>query len=60
MSAAGLKGNVYSAPMTGTTPWKEVSIEAKMPPGADKLDVGVTLLDGGTGWADDVKVSVID
>ena len=60
MSGRGLKGNVYSTPMTGTTPWKDVSIEAKVPTGADKLSVGATLLDGGTGWFDDVKISVVD
>jgi hypothetical protein len=60
MSARGLPGNVYSAPMTGTTPWKEVSVEAKMPVGVTQLNLGATLLDAGTGWFDDVKVSVID
>jgi len=60
MSGRGLKGNIYSTPVTGSTPWKDVSIEAKMPADADKLNIGVTLLDGGTGWIDDVKVSVVD
>ncbi len=60
MSARGLDGNVYSAPMTGTTAWKDVSIEAKMPVGITQLNLGATLLDAGTGWFDDVKVSVVD
>jgi hypothetical protein len=60
MSGRGLHGNVYSAPMNGTTPWKDVSIEAKMPVGIDRLDLGATLLDEGTGWIDDVRVSVVD
>ena len=60
MSARGLDGNVYSTPMTGTTPWKDVSIEAKMPVGITQLNLGATLLDAGTGWFDDVKVSVVE
>jgi hypothetical protein len=60
MSARGLHGNVYSEPMTGTTPWKEVRIEAKMPPGVDQLNLGATLLDAGTGWVDDVQVHIVD
>ena len=46
MSARGLPANVYSAPMTGTTAWKDVSIEAKMPVGGTELNLGATLLDG--------------
>jgi hypothetical protein len=60
MSARGLHNNVYSTPMTGSTPWKDVSIEAKIPAAAEKLTLGATLLDEGTGWFDDVKVSVVD
>ena len=60
MSARGLDGNVYSAPMTGTTGWKDVSIEAKMPVGITQLNLGATLLDAGTGWFDDVKVGIVE
>ena len=60
MSAQGLHGNVYSDPMTGTTPWKEVTIQTKIPPGLNQLNIGVILLDEGTGWIDDVRVSVVD
>jgi hypothetical protein len=60
MSARGLPANVYSTPMTGTTAWKQVSIEAKMPVGVTQLNLGASLLDAGTGWFDDVKVSVVD
>jgi hypothetical protein len=60
MSARGLHGNVYSAPMTGTTAWKDVTIETKILPGVDQLNLGATLLDAGTGWVDDVQVRIVD
>jgi hypothetical protein len=60
MSARGLHGNVYSAPMTGTTGWKDVSIQTKILPGVDQLNLGATLLDAGTGWFDDVQVRIVD
>jgi hypothetical protein len=60
LSARGQHENVYSEAMTGTTPWKEVTVEVKITPEVDQLTVGAILLDGGTGWVDDVRVYIVD
>jgi hypothetical protein len=49
----------YSTPMTGTTDWQHVTVRAKIKPGAKSLRIGVTLLDAGTGWLDDVRLTAI-
>ena len=49
----------YSAPMTGTTDWQHVTVRAKIKPGTTSMRIGVTLLDTGTGWLDDVRLTVI-
>jgi hypothetical protein len=60
MAARGQRTVVYSDAVTGTTPWKDVSVEVKITPEVDQLLVGATLLDAGTGWIDDVQVHVVD
>ena len=60
LSAHSLRTNIYGPPLTGTTPWKEVSAEVKIAPGVDLITFGASLRDGGTGWLDDVHVYVID
>ena len=48
-----------SEPMTGTTPWRRVTLEKQIPTGTEMLVVGAMLLDSGTGWVDDVELSVL-
>ncbi len=60
MSARGQRTVVYSDPLIGTTPWKDVAIDLKITPEVDQLIVGASLLDAGTGWLDDVQVHVVD
>jgi len=49
----------YSAPMTGTTEWQRVAVRAKVKPGTTSMRIGATLLDAGTGWVDDVRLTAI-
>lgn len=44
----------------GTQIWKRHTIELKIPPATFNLLVGVTLIDGGTLWADDLSIELID
>ena len=43
-------------PMTGDTDWTEIAITKEAPAGTTAIEVGFLLLDGGTGWADDVHL----
>jgi hypothetical protein len=52
-------GQVRSEPMTGTTPWRRVTLEKQLPTGTEMLVVGAVLLDSGTGWVDDVELSLL-
>lgn len=49
-----------NARVKGTQDWKRYSIELKIPPSSFHLLVGVTLIDGGTLWADDLSIELID
>ncbi len=51
---------VRSAPATGKHDFKRYSVRFKLPADAYELKIGVMLLDAGTGWVDDVKLTVID
>lgn len=44
----------------GTQDWKRYSIELKIPPTAHSLIAGVMLEDGGTLWADNLTIELID
>lgn len=48
------------ARVTGTQAWKLHSIDLKVPPESTSLRVGVMLQDGGTLWADDLRLELID
>ncbi len=53
--------DVASEPMTGTQPkWQRVTIRGPVPPHVRVVSVGAELLDGGTGWIDDVRLVAID
>lgn len=56
----GILGQVRSEPMTGTSDWRRVTLENQIPVGTEQLAAGAMLLDRGTGWVDDVKLSVVD
>ena len=51
---------VRAAPMTGDTPWKEVELKSIAPARTNMVEVGFLLLDGGTGWADHVRLRTLD
>lgn len=44
----------------GTQDWKRYTIELKIPPSAYSLIVGIMLEDGGTLWADNLAIELID
>lgn len=46
-----------SEAVSGDTDWKLVTVERAIPKDAYTLSVGIMLLDGGTGWVDDVKLT---
>jgi hypothetical protein len=50
----------YSPGVTGTTDWQRQSVKLKLPAGARRLTAGVTLLDAGEGWADNIELKVLD
>ncbi|SFN59299.1 hypothetical protein [Dokdonella immobilis] len=47
---------VRATPVTGDTEWTEVAIRKDVPAGTTAIEIGFLLLDGGTGWADDVHL----
>lgn len=49
---------IRSKPLTGTTKWQRVGVKHTVPPRTFKINVGATLLDAGTGWIDDAKISI--
>ena len=53
-------GREMAAPLTGTTDWRAVRVRVKVPPDAHQVSIGAMLLDGGTGWLDDVKLNVVE
>lgn len=50
----------YSPAVTGTSDWQRQSVKLKLPAGARRLTAGVTLLDAGEGWADNIELKVVD
>lgn len=58
---AGLPNTlVYSTGLTGDNGWKSESLRLKVPAIAERLVVGVTLLDAGDGWMDNVELKTVD
>ncbi|MDR3388657.1 MAG: hypothetical protein P4L92_16545 [Rudaea sp.] len=55
----GVNGREFSPAITGTSDWQRVSVRAHLPKGISTIVIGATLLDGGSGWIDDVKLSVV-
>ncbi len=66
MRADGGSGEILAwnfmadARVKGTQDWKSYSIDLKIPPTGRLLRVGVMLEDGGTLWADDLLLELID
>lgn len=50
---------VYSPALSGTTDWQRETIRLKVPKTVATLNIGVTLLDAGSGWLDDVRLSIV-
>ena len=48
-----------AAPLTGTTDWQRRARSREVPAGTHQVSIGAMLLDGGTGWLDDVKLNVV-
>lgn len=51
---------VRAAPITGDAEWTDVKITKIAPPGTTHIGVGFTLLDGGAGWVDNVRLRTLD
>jgi hypothetical protein len=49
----------FSTKLTGSSEWQRVTVRATLPPGTTSITIGVTLLDSGTGWMDDVALKTI-
>jgi hypothetical protein len=54
------KALAYSPGLTGTSEWQRQSVRLKVTANMRNLTVGVTLLDGGTGWMDEVQLRAIE
>ena len=53
-------GRETATPLTGTSDWSAVRVRVKVPAEVHKVSIGAMLLDGGTAWLDDVKLSVVE
>ena len=53
-------GRETATPLTGTTDWQSVRVRVNVPAGTHRVSIGAMLLDSGTGWLDDVKLSVVE
>jgi hypothetical protein len=49
----------FSPKLVGTSDWQRVTVRATLPPGTTSVTIGATLLDGGSGWMDDVQLKAI-
>lgn len=59
--SAGLPGAMaYSKGLNGDSGWTRDSVRLKVPVRASELTIGVTLLDAGEGWMDDVTLKAGD
>lgn len=50
----------YSTGLTGNVGWKRDAVQLRIPANAHRLTVGVTLLDAGDGWMDDVRLRTLN
>lgn len=55
-----LLDQVRATPMVGDTKWKEVKVRKIAPPNTTAVEIGFMLLDGGTGWADNVRLRSVE
>ena len=53
-------GLEYSPGLTGTHDWQHDTVRLKITPFMQRLTIGITLLDAGSGWADNVEFHVVD
>lgn len=51
---------VRAEPMIGDTAWTDVVLKKVAPPNTNMIEVGFLLLDGGTGWADHVRLRTLN
>lgn len=51
---------IRAEPVTGDTAWTDVVLKKVAPPNTNMIEVGFLLLDGGTGWADHVRLKTLD
>jgi hypothetical protein len=51
---------VRATPVTGDTAWKDVVLDKVAPKNATAVEIGFLLLDGGTGWADNVRLRTVE
>ncbi len=51
---------VRAEPVTGDTAWTDVVLKKIAPANTNTVEVGYLLLDGGTGWADHVRLRTLD
>ena len=56
---ASILEQVRAEPVTGDTEWTDVVLKAKAPAATTTIDFGFMLSDGGTGWADNVRLRSI-
>jgi RNase P/RNase MRP subunit p29 len=49
-----------SAPMVGDSDWTEVELRKQAPKNTTRVEIGFMLLDGGTGWVDNVQLHTLD
>jgi len=59
-SRHGILEQLRGTPVTGTTGWRRETLRFKLPAEATDVKLGVMLLDGGTGWIDDVALRSLD
>ncbi len=50
----------YSPGLTGSSDWKRDVVKLELPKSTHTITIGASLLDGGTGWMDDVELHVLD
>lgn len=51
---------VRAAPVTGDTAWHDVVLGKVAPKNTTAIEIGFLLLDGGSGWADNVRLRTVE
>ena len=49
----------YSQSLVGSNDWQRVSVRVRLKPNTRSLRIGATLIDAGTGWADDIQLKAV-